>query len=70
MLSEMISHIGVTWCPTNVELVLLHSVFDPVESHIHCLGALLLECVIGNAILCGVASFEFCVILFVTHFRK
>jgi hypothetical protein len=51
MICERISHIGVTWCPTNIELVMFHSVFDPVESHIHCLWELLLDCVIDNAIL-------------------
>jgi hypothetical protein len=50
MLSEIISQIGVTYHPTNIELVLFHSVFDPLESHVHCFGAFLLECVIENAI--------------------
>jgi hypothetical protein len=70
MISEIISHIGVTWRPTNIELVLFHSIFDPVESHINCFVALLLDCVIDNAIYCGVVSFELCGILVVTHFRQ
>jgi hypothetical protein len=70
MLCEIISHIGVTWRPTNVELVLLHSVLDPVDSHIHFLRAFLLHCVIDNTICCGVFSFEFCGVVVVTHFSQ
>jgi hypothetical protein len=50
ILSEIISHIGVTRRPTNIELVLFHSVCDPVEYHVHCRGALLLDCVIDDTI--------------------
>jgi hypothetical protein len=70
MLCEIISHIGVTWRPTNIELALFHSVFDPVESNIHCFGSLLLDCIIDNAIFCGVVSFELCGVLVVTNFRQ
>jgi hypothetical protein len=31
MLCEIVPHIGVTWCPPNIELVLFYPVFDPVE---------------------------------------
>jgi hypothetical protein len=70
MLSEIIAHIGVTRRPTYIELVLFNSVFDPVEYHVNCVGALLLDCVIDDAICCVVFSFEFCGIVFVAHFRK
>jgi hypothetical protein len=70
MLSEIISHIGVTWRPTNIELVLFYSVFDPVEYHVHCFGAFLSDCVIDNTICGGVVSFEFCGVLVVTHFSQ
>jgi hypothetical protein len=50
MLSEIITHIGVTRHPTYIELILFNSVFDPVEYHVHCFGALLLDCVIDDAI--------------------
>jgi hypothetical protein len=56
MLCEIVPHIGVTWCPTNVELALFHPVFDLVKSHIHSFGAFLLDCVIDNAICGGVIS--------------
>jgi hypothetical protein len=68
MMSEKISHISVTWRPTTIELLLFHSIFDPVESHVHWLGAFLLNCVIDNAICCGVVSFELYGVLVVTHF--
>jgi hypothetical protein len=70
MLSEIISYIGVTRRPTYIELVLFNSVFDPGEYHVHCFGALFLDCVMNDAICCGVVSFEFCGVLFVAHFRK
>jgi hypothetical protein len=70
MLCEIISHIGVTWRPTNVELVLLHSVLDRVESHIHFLIAFLLHCVVENTICCGVFSFQLCGVLVVTHLSQ
>jgi hypothetical protein len=57
MLCEIVPHIGVTWRPPNIELVLFYPVFDPVESHIHCFGAFLVYCVIDNAICGGVLSF-------------
>jgi hypothetical protein len=70
MLSEIITHIGVTRLPSYIELVLFNSVFYPVEYHVHCFGALLLDCVIDDAICCGVISFEFCGFLSVAHSRK
>jgi hypothetical protein len=50
MLSEIISHIGVTRRPAYIELVLFRSVFEPVEYHVHCIGALFLDYVIDDAI--------------------
>jgi hypothetical protein len=68
MICEIFPHMGVTWRPTNIEVVLFYPVFDPVESHIHFFGAFLFDCVIDNAICGGVVSFEFCGVLVVTHF--
>jgi hypothetical protein len=70
MLSEIITHIGVTRRPTSIELVLFNSVFDPVEYHVHCFRALFLDCVIDNAICYNVFSFELYGVLFVAHFIK
>jgi hypothetical protein len=70
MLSEIVSHIGVTRCAAYIEIVLFNSVFDPVESHARCFGALLLDCIIDDYICCGVVSFNLCDVLFVAHFRK
>jgi hypothetical protein len=70
MLSEIVSHIGVAWRPTYIELALFHSVIDQVESHLHCFGAFFWDCVIDNAICCGVVRSEFCGVLVVTHFSQ
>jgi hypothetical protein len=70
ILSEIITHVGVTRHPTHIALVLFNSVFDPVEYHVHGFEALLLDCVIDDTICCGVVGFELCGVLFVAHFRK
>jgi hypothetical protein len=70
MTSEIITHIGVTRRPTYIELVLFNSVFDPVEYHVHCFGALLLDCVIDDVICCVVVSSGFCGVLLLAHFRN
>jgi hypothetical protein len=70
MLNKIAIHIGVARRPTYIELVLFNPVFDPVESHVHGFGALLLDCVIDDSVCSGVVSFEFSGILFVSHFRK
>jgi hypothetical protein len=36
VLSEIVSQIGVTLRPSNVNFFMLYSVFDPVEPHVHC----------------------------------
>ena len=43
VLGVVISFITRTWTPVNMEVTLLCSVLDPVESHIDCLGSLLLD---------------------------
>jgi hypothetical protein len=70
MFSEIISQIGVTWCPPNIKLFLFYSVFDPVELHIHSFGSFLLDGVVDNAICGGVLSGEVSGVLVVTHLRK
>jgi hypothetical protein len=61
MLSEIVTHIGVTRCPTYIELLLFNPFFDPAEYHVHGFasgfGALLLDCVIDDVICGGVVSF-------------
>jgi hypothetical protein len=52
MISEIVTHIGVTGLPTYIELVLFNPVFDPLESLVH-------GCVIDDAICGGVSSFQF-----------
>ena len=41
--------IGLAGFPMDSELALLDSVVDPEEAHVHCFGALDLDCVVGNA---------------------
>jgi hypothetical protein len=43
MVCEVVTHVGVTMCPTYNELVLFHPVFNPIEYHVHGFGAFLLD---------------------------
>jgi hypothetical protein len=70
MFSEIISEIGFTRRPPNVNFCLFYSVFDPVEPHIHSFGSFLLDGVVDNAICGGVVSGEASGVLVVTHLRK
>jgi hypothetical protein len=70
MLSEIVTHIGVTSRPTYIELVLFNPVFNPVKYHFHCLEALFLDCIIDYAIYGGVVSFDLGGVLFVDHFNQ
>jgi hypothetical protein len=46
MFCEIVIHIRVTRHPTHMELVMLYPIFDPVESHVRCIGAFPLDCVV------------------------
>jgi len=52
----------------NVKLLLADVVANPIKLHVHCFGALLLDCVIGNANECGVVGLQRCRRLRVTKF--
>jgi hypothetical protein len=70
MLSEIVTHIGVTRSPTHIYLVLFNPVFDPLEYHVHGFEALLLDCVINADICGGAISSKFYGVLCVAHFIK
>ena len=48
ILGEVVSLIGRSRSPNDLELSLGDTILDPKESHIHGLGAVLLDCVSGN----------------------
>ena len=48
MLGEVVTKVFTSWLPVDEELVLFYTVSNPVESHVYCLGSLLLDCVICN----------------------
>ena len=54
MFCEIVSKVGFASAPVDVELVLVDSVLDPVESHVHGFGSALLDGVVGYAVCDGV----------------
>ena len=58
VLSEVIRLVGQARLPVDSELALLDSVADPVEPHVHCLGAFCLDCVVGDAAGRGVVCLD------------
>ena len=49
MLGKIIGLVNGAFAPVNKELALAHAITDPVVSHVHGLGALLLDGVVGDA---------------------
>ena len=49
MLGEVVAKVFTSRLPVDEELVLFDTVSNPVESHVYCLGTLLLDCVIPNS---------------------
>ena len=60
MLCVVISQVSVSGSPVNVELFLVHSILDPVESHIHGSRADLSHSAIGNTSGSGVINLYWC----------
>jgi hypothetical protein len=56
MLGEIISKVGGSWSPVNIELFLCYAILDPVESHIHCFGFLLFDLFVGKTVCGGVVN--------------
>ena len=54
ILGEVVSFIGSTRAPDNLESSLSDSVTDPMESHCHGFGSTLFDSVSGNACSCTV----------------
>jgi len=58
MLSEVIAPIFITRGPVNFELVLFHSVFKPIKSHVNGFAALLFDSTVDDAIGSGVVRLD------------
>ena len=50
VLSKVICQVFLSTVPADIELSLLDSVYEPVESHINCLASILFEDAIDDAI--------------------
>jgi hypothetical protein len=60
MLGNVTTHLCVTHCPNCIKLSLLRPVLNPLKPHVHDLGTLLLDCLVDDAIGCGVLCLNVC----------
>ena len=69
VLGVVVGKILLARFPMHSELSLFHTVSDPIEAHVHSLGAFGLDSVIGNAFSCGIVCLDRSgSTLFVAHF--
>ena len=68
LLGPVISMISGASFPVDAELALVKAVAEPVEAHVHSLGAFGLDRVVSNAFCCCIVSLDGCgLYLRVTH---
>jgi hypothetical protein len=58
MFGERVSHVGFSWSVVDKELALTDAVLEPVPTHVHCLGSLLLHGPVGKAVGCRAVDLE------------
>ena len=69
VLGVVVGTIGLAGFPVHSELALFHTISDPIESHVHCLGSFGLDCVVGDSFGGGVVCLDRSgAVLFVAHF--
>ena len=69
VLGVIVGLVRATGFPVYAELALLHSIANPVESHVHGFGSLGFDCVVGDSFSCGVVCLDWGgAQLFVAHF--
>ena len=54
MLGDVVAEVFMTWSPGDEELALFRAVLDPIETHVYCLGPLLIDIVDGEVNCCSV----------------
>ena len=67
---EEVREIGAAWLPFNVEMALADAVTDPVETHVHGLATLLLDCVVSNGDSTLIVAGDQCGWLGIAHFEE
>ena len=70
VLGVVIASIYGAWFPIYMELVLLDSILDPMESHVHCLGHFLFDAFVGYADCCGIVYLYWGGRLRMIHFNQ
>ena len=70
MIFPVVSLVFRTWASVVSELALGVLAAEPMESHLHCLGALWLDVVGDYTVYCAVVGLDGCGWLLVAHFFK
>ena len=65
MFGEVVSKVSCRRSPIDVELALLDAILEPVEAHVDCLGAFLLDGVGEDASACCIVGLKWCCRLWV-----
>ena len=52
----VVSQVCGSWCPSELELVLVDSIFNPVEAHVNCFGTFLFELTVDDAVRGAIVS--------------
>ena len=68
MFGEVVGLVGRAGSPVDMELLLVNSILDPVESHVHCFGLLLSNLFVGESDSGSVIDLYWCRGLCVSHF--
>ena len=68
MFGNVVRQVSCAWAPVYMELFLVYSILNPVESHINSLGLLNLDVVVGNATSRRIVDLDWCWSLLVSHF--
>jgi hypothetical protein len=68
MIFPVVSLVFRTWASVVSELALGVLAAEPMESHLHCLGALWLDVVGDHTVCCAVVDLDGCGQLLVAHF--
>ena len=67
---DIVPKIICTWSPVDHELVLIHPVYDPLESPINCFAPILFHCAFEESDGCFIINFHGSRWLWVAHFFK
>ena len=60
VLAEVVSEVGMAWCPIYMEVSLVDSILEPVESHVNGLGSSLFDIGVCDSNCSGIIHLDWC----------